>query len=282
MDITIKNTMDIFDSLINEFNIYIKNETNTSIKNTTKLFDSFIDKLDKYIKDDTSKTRLSYSKGTRLKDGSYSEPYNPDDLNLTIFFINGSMVFVSFASDNLFKISINLSYNELLIKGYYKYDNIGPNDRIYYWNNFDSFFLFLDKIKIIRRTDKWDWTGSNHASLKYRERNFVRKQKLEPIYQNIKNKLIKNCITFTEDCDNHETYKFDLYHLTLNLKGNTSMILQEYWDECNYRIEIMKELSEEELKMLESNNIIIDNDYNITHFYDVDKFIDCIVLLSAV
>lgn len=251
-----------------------------SNKNTKELFDSFIDKLDKYIKDDTSKTRLSYSKGTRQKDGSYLEPYNTDDLNLTIFFINGSMVFVSFSLEYFLKTNINLSYDELLIKGYHKCDKIGPNECNYYWDNIDSFFGFLEKIKVIRRTSKWDWTGSTHDSLKCSERNFVRRQKLELIYQNIKDGLTKNGITFTEGYENDKAYEFDLYHLTINVKGKTSMILQEYWDECNFRIEIMKELTEKDLDMLESNNIIIENDYNITHFYNVDKFIEFINIIK--
>lgn len=244
-------------------------------------FDNFVDKLQKYIDDDTTHTKLSYSKGTRQQDGSYIEPYKTDDLNLTIFFINGSMIFVSINEQNQLITTINMSHDELYIKGYSSYKKISTFDYIYFWNNIDDFFIFLNKIKTIRRTHKWDWTGSTHDLLKYKERNYAKTKKLKSIYQNIITELQKNKITFTEDYDNKEKYEFELHRLVISVKRKMSMILQEYSDDNYYIIEIMANISEEEINLLNNNNINIsyDADY-IYHFYNVEDFIEFIILLS--
>ena len=253
-------------------------------------YNKFIYLLDERIKLDKSLTKLSYKKGTRQPEGEYV--YDSSNYDLSIFFINRSIIFVSILdTEYILKTTMNISEDEIKISTRSKRFTQNKYNCIDYWYNFDDFFIFLEKIKTIRRTNKWDWNGSNHHLLFQKESNYRTNKILKPVYQEILNQLNKANIKYIEDKVYDETSIYCVYvyyHLYIKVKNDSKeyincSVMLELWNSSitSYRIEICCNLSDNQIEMLNLNNInVYKDDNSINHFYNIEEFIKLIIFLN--
>jgi hypothetical protein len=189
------------------------------LQNNQENYNKFISLLDNKIHSDKSSTKLSYIKGTRQPDGEYL--YDLTNYNLSIFFINKSILFVSILdSEYVLKTTMNMSEDEIKIRTSSKRIKQDKYNCIDYWHNFDDFFIFLDIIKTIRKTTRYDWDGSTHRLLFQKESNYRINMILNPVYQEILQELNKHQLTYIEDkvYDEKSIYCiYVYYHLYINL-----------------------------------------------------------------
>lgn len=184
---------------------------------------------------------------------------------------------------------MNMSYTELEIKTQSKRIKQNKNDCIDYWNNFDDFFIFLEQIKIIRRSAKWDWDNSSHHLLLIKEENYKKKIRLEPIYKQILNKLHLHDIKYEKDNKTHTNlYSRLYYHIYIYFLNDVkeyikcSILLDEYLFDMKYKLEVCISLSDKQVEILQFKNIIEsrDNDGIYQFSHDIEEFYKLIILLN--